>query len=96
MESLYSSGGWGECMTSEKQQEIMRRQNEAMQAMSQMDMTRRQLENAGSMQNAYPLTSGQQEAMRNAWGGREDETQAQAPSPRAPTLWERFKRLLWS
>lgn len=79
-------------MTDEQRQEIMRRQAEGMRAMSKEEMARRQLEAANGARQRGPLTSGEQEAMRNFGGGTADENNAFIPDAPMPTLFERFKR----
>lgn len=82
-------------MTDEQRQEIMRRMNEGMRAMSNEEMARRQLEAADGMRNSYPdLTSHQlAQASQNWWAQCRGEVPVepiQAPAP--PTLWARIKR----
>jgi hypothetical protein len=79
-------------MTDEQRQEIMRRYNEGMCAMSDAQMAVRAAEQAEGMRQRGPLTSGEQEAMRNFWGGTADEQNNFAPNPPPETLWKRFKR----
>ena len=54
-------------MTDEQRQEIMRLQAESMRAMSKEEMARRQLEESDGARQRGPLSSGEQEAMRNFW-----------------------------
>ena len=79
-------------MTDEQRQEIMRRQAEGMRAVSKEAMARMQLDAQEGMRQRGPLTSGEQEAMRNFWGGTADAQNNFVPNPPVPTLWVRFKR----
>ena len=79
-------------MDEKQRQEIMRRQAEGMRAMSDEEMARRQLEAAQGMRQRGPLTSGEQEAMGNFWGGTADEQNNFVQNPLPPTPWARFKR----
>jgi hypothetical protein len=79
-------------MTDEQRQEIMRCQADGMRAMTKEEMARRQLEAADSARPRGPLTSGEQEALRNFWGGTADERNAFIPDALMPTLFERFNR----
>lgn len=81
-------------MTDEQRQEIMRRQAAGMRAMSKEEMARRQLDAADGARQRGPLTTGEQEAMSDFWGGAADERNAFIPDPPPPTLWARFKRWL--
>ena len=81
-------------MIDKQRQEIMRRQAEGMRALSEYDMAQRQLEAAYGMRQRGPLTAGEQEAIRNFWGGTADEQNNFVPNPPPPTLVERFKRWL--
>ena len=79
-------------MTDEQRQEIMRRQAEGMRAMSNEEMARRQLEAADGARQRGPLTSGEQEAMRNFWGATADAQNNIISDPPPLTLRERFRR----
>jgi hypothetical protein len=80
-------------MTDEQRQEIMRRYNEGMCAMSDAQMAIRAAEQAEGMRQRGPLTSGEQESMRNFWGAHADEqNNIIQDAPPVPTLFERFKR----
>lgn len=79
-------------MTDEQRKEIMRRYNEGVCAMSDAQMAIRAAEQAEGMRQRGPLTSGEQEAMRNFWGGTADEQKNFAPNTPPETLWKRFKR----
>ena len=71
-------------MTDEQRQEIMRRMNEGMCAMSDAQMVARAAEQADGIRQRGPLTSGEQEAVRNFWGGTADERNDFIPDPRQP------------
>lgn len=78
-------------MADKQQQEIMRRQAEGMRAMSKEEIARRQLEAADGARQRGPLTSGEQEAMRNLWGSSDDERNAFIPDAAPPGWWARIK-----
>jgi hypothetical protein len=83
-------------MTDEQRQEIMRRMNEGMCAMSDAQMAVRAAEQADGMRNAWPdgidYAKGQAD-MTNFWREATDATPiAQLPPKPPPTLWARFKR----
>lgn len=78
-------------MNDEQRQEIMRRYNEGMCAMSDAQMSIRAAEQAEGMRQRGPLTSGEQEAMQNFWGGTADAQNNMIPDPPPPTLWARVK-----
>ena len=73
-------------MTDEQRQEIMRAQAEGMRAMSNEEMARRQLEAANGLRQRRPLTSGEQEAMRNFWGATADAQNNTIHEPPPHTL----------
>lgn len=80
-------------MADEQRQEIMRRMNEGMRAMSKEEMARRQLEGA---RNAYPeITSWQlAQASQNWWAQCRGELPVEpVRTPERRTLWSRIK--LW-
>ena len=82
-------------MTDEQRQEIMRRYNESMCAMSDALMAIRATEQADGMRNAYPeLTSWQlAQASQNFWAQCRGEVPVEPIRiPARPTLWARFKR----
>lgn len=79
-------------MTNERRQEIIRRQAGGMRAMSNEEMSKRQREAAQGAYQRGPLTTGEQEAMRNFWGGPANEQNNFVPNTPTPTLWVRFKR----
>jgi hypothetical protein len=83
-------------MTDEQRQEIMRRMNEGMCAMSDAQMAVRAAEQADGMRNAWPdgidHAKGQA-AMTNFWRDATDAMPiAQLPPKPRPTLWKRFRR----
>ena len=79
-------------MDEQTRQDILRRYNEGMYAMSDAQMVIRAAEQAEGMRQRGPLTSGEQEGLRNFWGGSADEHNNFVPVPTLPTLWARFKR----
>lgn len=85
-------------MTDEQRQEIMRRMNEDMCAMSDAQMAVRAAEQADGMRNAWPDGVDHargQAAMPNFWHEATDAMpMAQLPPKPRPTLWARFKRWL--
>lgn len=82
-------------MSDEERQEIMRRQDEGMRAMSKEAMARRQLEAANSARNAWPAGVDYmrgQAAMNNFWREANDSMPIAQLLPKpSPTLWARFK-----
>jgi len=60
-----------------------------MSAMSDVEMVIRAAEQAEGMRQRGPLMNGQQEAMRNLWGGAADEGNNFVQTP---TMWDRMGR----
>lgn len=82
-------------MTDEQRQETMRRQAEGMRAMSEEEMSRRQLEAGDGARNAWPAGIDhmrRQDDMMNFWREATDAMPiAQLPLKPRRTLWARFK-----
>ena len=84
-------------MTDEQRQEIMRRMNEGMRAMSDAQMAVHAAEQAYGMRNAYPDLTQQQlaQASQNWWAQCLGEVPVEPiRMPERPTLWARFKSWL--
>lgn len=79
-------------MKDEQRQEIMRLQAAGMRALSDAEMAQRQLQAAKGMGQRGPLTTGEQEAMRNFWpyvvAG--DDAPGVVPPPKPPSIWRRI------
>ena len=84
-------------MTNQELQEILCRQAEGARATSKACMALRQLEWAKDSGQRGALTSGEQKAMGNVWGGHADARNNYVLAPQPTTLTMRiiqwFKRL---
>ena len=85
-------------MTEEQRQEIMRRMNDGMRAMSDAQMAERAVEQADGMRNAWPDGidhAAVQAAMTNFWRDAADSMQiAQFPPKPRKTLWARIAAVM--
>ena len=79
-------------MTPEQRQEIMRRQWEGMRDTSPERKAEIAAAQAAGMRQRGPLTSGEQQGLRNLWGVTNDPAACFIPDTPSPTLWQRIKR----
>jgi hypothetical protein len=77
-------------MDEQQRQEILRRYNEGMCAMSDAQMMERAAAQEGGMRQRGPMTDAEQQGLRNFYGGTADEHNNFIPTP-PPTLWQRFQ-----